>query len=88
MSMGIEILQVEALEKGKCRVTFENGTSRIQTLSQSGVKIGSQIEIPAISNKAERQNVVRDLHQKGYTPDEIAAFCNVSQSTVHNDLKK
>lgn len=26
MSMGIEILQVEALGKGKCRVTFENGT--------------------------------------------------------------
>ncbi len=74
--------------KAFARATMSNGKSYIQTLSQAGVKEGIVIEIEPFSNREERRAVVRDLHNGGYTQDEIADFCGISQSTVHNDLKK
>lgn len=74
--------------KSFARATLSDGTTYIQTLSQGGVKEGRVISIPSYQNREERRTVVRDLHQSGYTQDEIADFCGISQSTVHNDLKK
>ncbi len=74
--------------KAFARATLSNGTTYVQTLSQAGVKEGRVITIPSYKGRDERRNIVRDLHDSGYTQDEIAEFCNISQSTVHNDLKK
>ena len=74
--------------KAFARATMSSGRSYVQTLSQAGVKEGKVIEIPPFSNREERRTVVKDLHKSGYTQDEIADFCGISQSTVHNDLKK
>lgn len=70
------------------RATLDNGTTYIQSLSRTGVKEGKIISIPSFNNREERREIVIDLKEQGYTQDEIANMCGISQSTVHNDLKR
>ena len=69
------------------KATLANGTSYVQTLTPSGVKIGNTIQIPSYNGAVERSKIVHDLNEH-YTQDEIASFLQISQSTVHNDIKK
>lgn len=70
------------------KATLENGTTYIQSLSRTGVKEGRKITIPPFNTKEKRREVVKNLYEEGYTQDDIADMCGISQSTVHNDLKK
>ena len=68
------------------RFTTKDGSTYIGRLTASGVQGASVIRIPLNISKEERNNLIRELYDRGYTQDEIADIFGISQGTVSKVL--
>jgi hypothetical protein len=80
-------------------ITIKNGTQRIEvnladgsTLTQtrhpSGISERSMTQIPDFDSIEDRNHAIKEQYKQRKTQEELARLFGLSQTTIHNILKK
>lgn len=70
------------------KATTVSGKTYIKEFTNEGVEITKNLSIPHYETKKQRDKLIKELRENNYTQVEISDMLGISQSTVHNVLKK
>lgn len=70
------------------KATTVSGETFIKEFTSEGKEITPNVSIPRYETKKQRDKIIKELYANNHTQVEISDMLGISQSTVHNILKK
>lgn len=70
------------------RASYNNGVLRTKITTTSGGSIDTMIRAPKTNNRAERNEAIRQLREKGVKQQDLADAFGLTQPSISNILRK